>query len=1341
METKSQKKIPRRLIDARKRWEEKKAALHDKMYHKFPPPRVPCEMSHLESLFQRFMNCKTKPGDDVNPSTVDLSSNAEKYDTKQESLCAFHVDNDNSAVLSGVTGSDSNTTIDFLQNSKLNVSPYIKNLTEEESRRHQSSEGGRKVEKEEQDIEEESKKSSYYRQRLVDFYQKLNPSKLDIIDCTLKKFKGKEEELFTKLQKKYANPPSKYLPPCGSGPKVFMDISIGDEMVGRIVYKLFADKTPKTAENFHMLCTGELGRSKITSKVLHYKGSCFHRIVPNFVIQGGDFTKGDGTGGESIYGGTPDGDMWGKFKDELPFLSHSKKYLLSMANSGKNTNSSQFFITLKDQLPHLDGKHCVFGEVIDGFDVIDCILTKTDLNNAGMPSFHTRVRIDNCGEVQVPENSNAAEHIAHSHSETVIEGSSVGAPASDPIIEKMNEKMNQAESESLMEREKDHDVHALASKRTVKISETRKMKTIERVKATSNTNVSTNPFLGVNFASAIESPKKIVKGFESISQQKEVNPDAKDNDNRSENVAGLCAALVVMETPTSDDGMAVTAEEDRKMVESSALTAVNPDMADPSLVSEASTSIHEETPSSGTVDTVDVKRETAADGSKNAADLYPPMAVDAPISVDDMAATASEDFDMVESSAAMAVNVDVADHSLVSEGPASVNKAMPPSRAVVKVDIDAETADGSKNAAADADSSDENNVNGNICIDGGHSILGSQKVTDNILRLEDGDNSFSLVNTSLDDDACGHRSSNPELSSSTDIFSSTLSTGDIISGDTSQNNVAGQIELDQLGNQDGSNSELSTTEPKSSNTDECKNFGHSEMSLPSPLELFSPGPRSVVDECEAFEITETWKALLESKRAEIINFTGNDELPKHVLLCRKVSLSGKSYTPAAAKHIAEFISSGTSPSLSSQITELDLSDIIASQSEDDGLSTMKVLSDAFRESNLSIVDLSDNAMGNKGISSCISVLSLSSLECLQLCNNGLSGSSMDLIADILIESDACSHLKKLHFFHNMSGDESCSAFARLLGKCSGKLIDIRFSGIRAKKKGSLVVAQALVGLLRRGKGNIQRIDLGDNSFGIEGAKILSCFFESCYHLKYLDLRDCLIETEGIVYICNSLQKCCGQLEYLDLSGNDLRKDAAITIAAVLRRSSALKIFRAQENELCSKGIIRIVQSLNSALLEELHLGWNECGNQGARAIIEARKNLQSIQVLDLDGNQFSAECMCNLQETYGDALVHFEENNELSDDDESKLTSLLASLSHSPNISAVEDYEGNITNSFVDISEVISSDSSEGDISNTSTLSSTNISQEKSLPSEAALMTLEKEWTDLKEQSPLKTLK
>ena len=199
-----------------------------------------------------------------------------------------------------------------------------------------------------------------------------------------------------------------------SRPRVFFDLAIGEREIGRLEMELFWDIVPRTAENFRSLCNGAVASSGSGKKALTFEGSAFHRIIPGFMAQGGDITRGDGTGGQSIYGRT--------FKDENFKMKHNQPGLLSMANSGRDTNGSQFFITFK-ATPHLDGKHTCFGRVVGGEAIMKV------LENCAIDKKTDRpkkpVIISGCGEVAEEE-------------EIDIDG--VGEEEAAPVAKKASEK-------------------------------------------------------------------------------------------------------------------------------------------------------------------------------------------------------------------------------------------------------------------------------------------------------------------------------------------------------------------------------------------------------------------------------------------------------------------------------------------------------------------------------------------------------------------------------------------------------------------------------------------------------------------------------------------------------------------------------------------------------------------------------------------------------------------------------------------------------------------------------------------------------------------------------------
>jgi cyclophilin family peptidyl-prolyl cis-trans isomerase len=194
----------------------------------------------------------------------------------------------------------------------------------------------------------------------------------------------KEHDLIDSLIQPPPNKKAEIIPYTDTNTNVYFDIHISNVYTGRIVIQLFDDEVPLTCKNFRFLCTNGLFNKKTPC----YQGSSFHRVIKDFMLQGGDFTNGNGTGGYSLYGE--------KFKDENFELTHNQPGLLSMANSGPNTNGSQFFITLKET-PWLDNKHVVFGIVIKGFDIIKQI-EALEVDSNDKPKLE--VKIHECGLIE-----------------------------------------------------------------------------------------------------------------------------------------------------------------------------------------------------------------------------------------------------------------------------------------------------------------------------------------------------------------------------------------------------------------------------------------------------------------------------------------------------------------------------------------------------------------------------------------------------------------------------------------------------------------------------------------------------------------------------------------------------------------------------------------------------------------------------------------------------------------------------------------------------------------------------------------------------------------------------
>eukprot|EP00535_Pseudo-nitzschia_heimii_P002202 CAMPEP_0197185814 /NCGR_PEP_ID=MMETSP1423-20130617/12726_1 /TAXON_ID=476441 /ORGANISM="Pseudo-nitzschia heimii, Strain UNC1101" /LENGTH=465 /DNA_ID=CAMNT_0042636971 /DNA_START=38 /DNA_END=1435 /DNA_ORIENTATION=- len=416
----------------------------------------------------------------------------------------------------------------------------------------------------------------------------------------------------------------------------------------------------------------------------------------------------------------------------------------------------------------------------------------------------------------------------------------------------------------------------------------------------------------------------------------------------------------------------------------------------------------------------------------------------------------------------------------------------------------------------------------------------------------------------------------------------------------------------------------------------------------------NPDVREVIDDDKAIKLIAVWKEQLQKETA-----SGDNSV-----LCEKIVLDGKSYTPGAAEKISSFLTATDvfNPSIASGIKVAILSDIIASQMEEEALIVLKTISDAFKESRLEEVDLSDNAMGTKGVIACKTVLSgpsvVDTLQRLKLCNNGLSKYTMEEVAVLLTEGDSkciAKNLTLIHFFNNMSDDDGCNSFKKILAR-SENLKDIRFSGTRAKAKGSIDIASGLHELAKIGNlTDIRRLDLADNSFG-DCYVDLAAALRSCTQLEYLDLHDCCLGDDGIVAVCDALLEANPPLKFLSLSGNDIGEDSnegGRSVALLIKTiNKSIESFHVSENELKSPGIRCIARAFRSNTVKEIYLNQNEFGTVGANEVIEMASRVPNLKVIQMNGNGFLPNVVDKLNETFGEKLEEMDENIDDEDYDD-----------------------------------------------------------------------------------------
>lgn len=403
------------------------------------------------------------------------------------------------------------------------------------------------------------------------------------------------------------------------------------------------------------------------------------------------------------------------------------------------------------------------------------------------------------------------------------------------------------------------------------------------------------------------------------------------------------------------------------------------------------------------------------------------------------------------------------------------------------------------------------------------------------------------------------------------------------------------------------------------------------------------GERELVSETRAHELLQAYAGLETS--ADVPAFT-------------HITLRNKSYTIEAAKVIAGFFSRLYERGAFAQLTSVDFADMIAGRPEDEALQVLATLCDSLQGiKTLTRIDLSDNALGEKGVRACYGLLlQQEELKQMYFCNNGISAAAAAVIAEEVLlfrGPETPTKLETFHFYNNMSGDGGAKALSKLL-PLSPLLKDLRFSATRAQREGSLEFAKALSSLHK-----LERIDLSDNTFKAEGGVAIAAALKQQQNLVEVNFRDASLEDEGMIAIAAAISQGTAAIQKLDVSGNDLTADSMPSLARALRKCTQLRVLQVEENEIGSKGAKSLAKAIKSHLpqLETLVSNVNEIGTSGALALVNAVVEKASFTSLQIDGNMISEDGVATITELLeskkkSDILGSLEDNDEDGEDDE-----------------------------------------------------------------------------------------